>query len=202
LIVALAIVPLRFADVKVSEVNWQLFFMGGAFLLIETKAVTSLALIFGSTWLVNSIVIGSIMVMILVANFVITRIPNLGFALLYGGLAATLIFNFGFSFDQLNHLGWEMRLLAGGAIISLPLFFAALIFAKAFAVVESPSRALAANLFGSLVGGVLEYLDMWTGLRWLNIVALVLYGLSALALYLQMRAVSVHAPRLGEPVRQ
>jgi hypothetical protein len=202
LIVALAIVPLRFADVKVSEVNWQLFFMGGAFLLIETKAVTSLALIFGSTWLVNSIVIGSIMVMILVANFVITRVPNLGFALLYGGLAATLIFNFGFSFDQLNHLGWEMRLLAGGAVISLPLFFAALIFAKAFALVASPSRALAANLFGSLVGGVLEYLDMWTGLRWLNIVALVLYGLSAVALYLQMRAVPAYASRVGEPIRQ
>jgi len=37
---------------------------------------------------------------------------------------------------------------------------------------------LASNLFGALVGGLLEYLDMWTGLRWLNIIALALYLLS------------------------
>jgi len=80
------------------------------------------------------------------------------------------------------------------------LLFAALIFAKAFAVVESPSKALAANLFGSLLGGVLEYLDMWTGLSWLNMVALFLYGLSALALYMQMRSIAAYAPRIGEPV--
>jgi hypothetical protein len=128
LIVVLAIVPLRAAEVKLNEVNWQLFFMGAAFLLIETKAVTSLALIFGSTWLVNSIVIGSIMVMILVANFAVMRVPGVAFPVLYAGLAAALLFNFGFSLDQLNGFSWETRLVAGGAIVSLPLFFAALIF--------------------------------------------------------------------------
>jgi hypothetical protein len=55
---------------------------------------------------------------------------------------------------------------------------AALIFAKAFAQVASSSNGLASNLFGALVGGLLEYLDMWTGLRWLNTIALVLYGVS------------------------
>ena len=200
LIVVLAIVPLRVAEVKLNDVNWQLFFMGAAFLLVETHAVTSLALIFGSTWLVNSIVIGSIMITILVANFLIERLPSVSFAVLYAGLAATLLFNFVFSLDVINGWSWGMRLAAGGAIIGVPLFLAALIFAKAFAVVESPSKALAANLFGSLLGGVLEYLDMWTGLSWLNMVALFLYGLSALALYMQMRSIAAYAPRIGEPV--
>jgi hypothetical protein len=59
---------------------------------------------------------------------------------------------------------------------------AALIFAKAFARAPSPSAALASNLFGSLVGGVLEYLDMWTGLRWLNVTAILLYAVSYLFL--------------------
>ena len=76
-----------------------------------------------------------------------------------------------------------------------------MIFAKAFAAVESPSKALAANLFGSLLGGVLEYLDMWTGLSWLNLVALFLYCLSALALYTQKRSVSAYVPPMGEAVR-
>ena len=75
----------------------------------------------------------------------------------------------------------------GGTIIGLPIFFAALIFAKAFAVVESPSFALASNLFGALVGGLLEYLDMWTGLRFLNVIAIILYGLSFISLYIKVR---------------
>jgi hypothetical protein len=59
---------------------------------------------------------------------------------------------------------------------------AALIFAKAFAKAPSASAALASNLFGSLVGGVLEYLDMWSGLRWLNMTAILLYAISYLFL--------------------
>jgi hypothetical protein len=140
---------------------------------------------------VNSIVIGSILLAILIANLIIGRIANLGFPFFYAWLFAAVLLNFFFPFDVLNHYGWNMRLLAGGVIIGLPIFFAALIFAKAFAVVQSPSKALAANLLGALVGGVLEYLDMWMGLRYLNLVALVLYILSALFLFLQMRPFAV-----------
>jgi hypothetical protein len=96
--------------------------------------------------------------------------------------------NFFFSFDALNKLGWNGKLLASVFIIGLPIFFAALIFAKAFSAVESPSKALAANLLGALVGGLLEYLDMWTGLRGLNLIALLLYALSAVFLAIQMKS--------------
>jgi hypothetical protein len=54
LILMLAVVPLRLSGLRVRELDWHLFFMGAAFLLIESKAVTTLAVIFGSTWLVNS----------------------------------------------------------------------------------------------------------------------------------------------------
>lgn len=183
LIFALALIPFRYCQLRVAHVNWHLFFMGAAFLLIETKAVTTLGLIFGSTWMVNSIVIGSILIMILFANFLIASSLNVSFTSLYMGLFGTLIFNFLLPFDLLNSLSWGHRVLAGGIIISFPLFLAALIFAKAFARVESPSIALASNLFGALVGGLLEYLDMWLGLRWLNIIALSLYLISYLFLH-------------------
>ena len=87
--------------------------------------------------------------------------------------------------------------MISGAVVASPLFFAALIFARAFAVVESPSHALACNLFGSLIGGMLEYADMWTGLRALNVMALALYAVSALALYLQWRAGRRGSPALA-----
>ena len=184
---ALAFIPLKMSRIRVRDINWHLFFMGAAFLLIETKAVTTLALIFGSTWMVNSIVFSSVLIMILLANLLTERLSFLSFTSLYLGLSATLLFNYFFNFNMLNHLEWNIRVLSGGFVTGLPLFFAALIFARAFAVVESPSLALASNLFGALVGGLLEYLDMWTGLRWLNLIALALYGLSFVFLYVHNR---------------
>jgi hypothetical protein len=189
IIFVLSFIPLKISRIKVRDINWHLFFMGAAFLLIETKAVTTLALIFGSTWLVNSVVFSAVLIMILFANLLIGRLSSLSFQVLYAGLFASLLFNYFFPFDILNQFDWNIRMLAGGFVISLPIFMAALIFAKAFAVVESPSIALASNLFGALVGGLLEYLDMWTGLRFLNLIALLLYGLSFIFLYAKMKSV-------------
>jgi hypothetical protein len=172
------LIPFRYCLGKGETVDWHLFFMGAAFLLIETKAVTALGLIFGSTWLLNSIVIGAILVMILAANLLAAKFSVASFAVLYALLALTLVGNFFFPLDLLNQLDWAYRFAAGAVLVTCPLFMAALIFAKAFAPVASSSSALASNLFGALVGGLLEYLDMWTGLRWLNMIALVLYGVS------------------------
>ena len=37
-------------------VDNRMFFLGAAFMLLEAKAVVQMALLFGSTWLVNSLV--------------------------------------------------------------------------------------------------------------------------------------------------
>ena len=48
--------------------------MGAAFLLLETRGVTSLSLLFGSTWVVNSVVFAGILTTVLLANFAVDRI--------------------------------------------------------------------------------------------------------------------------------
>lgn len=192
IILMLCLIPVRLCGARSGDLNWQLFFMGAAFLLIETKAVTTLALIFGSTWLVNSIVIGAILSMILVANLLMERLSGTKFSWLYISLFASLLLNFYFPFSALNEYSWGLRLSISSLIVGLPIVFAALIFAKAFAVVQSPSLSLASNLLGGLVGGLLEYLDMWVGLKWLNILALSLYALSAVFL--------VRGEKIGIPV--
>jgi SAM-dependent methyltransferase len=184
----LSLIPFRYCLAAGEGVDWHLFFMGAAFLLIETKAVTALGLLFGSTWLLNSIVIGAILVMILVANMLAPLCTRSSFTLLYTLLSLTLIMNFIFPWSLLNQLDWGYRVIAGSVLATCPLFIAALIFAKAFAQVRSPSAGLASNLFGALVGGLLEYLDMWTGLRWLNLIALTLYLLSFWFLLRSQRA--------------
>ena len=39
----------------------DLFFMGAAFLLLETKNVVQFALLFGTTWLVNALVFAGVL---------------------------------------------------------------------------------------------------------------------------------------------
>ncbi len=51
-----------------SSQNLHLFFLGAGFMLLETKAVTELSLLFGSTWIVNAVVITAFLVMGLLAN--------------------------------------------------------------------------------------------------------------------------------------
>jgi hypothetical protein len=196
IILALSFIPLYRSKTRIRDLDGQLFFMGAAFLLVETKAVTTLALIFGSTWMVNSIVIGAILLTILFANLLMSRFSQISNFILYLGLFGCLLLNFFFEFEALNRWSWEARLLASSAIVASPIFFAALIFAKRFMTVTSPSLALASNLLGSLVGGVLEYLDMWTGLRWLNLVALLLYFISSLFLMRQVQVSRVESMSL------
>ena len=66
----------------------QMFFLGAGFMLIETKAVVQMALLFGSTWTVNSIVFCAVLSMILVANlFVLVVRPTSRRTVLCGALS-------------------------------------------------------------------------------------------------------------------
>ena len=68
----------------------DLFFMGAAFLLLETKAVVQFALLFGTTWFVNALVFAGVLAIVLLAIEVERRIhigrPLLLFGLLFLGL--------------------------------------------------------------------------------------------------------------------
>ena len=55
-----------------------MFFLGAGFMLLETKGVVHMALLFGSTWVVNSIVFFAILVMILLSNLYVLARPARG----------------------------------------------------------------------------------------------------------------------------
>ena len=71
------------------------------------------------------------------------------------------------------------RLLLAGLQVSLPLFFAGVVFASHFRYVAEPGAALGANLIGAMVGGLLEYSSLLAGQRALFLGALAFYTLSA-----------------------
>ena len=51
--------------------SWHFFLLGAGFMLLETKSIIQFALLWGSTWVVASLAIASVLVMALAANFVI-----------------------------------------------------------------------------------------------------------------------------------
>lgn len=153
-----------------------MFLLGAAFMLIETKSVTQMGLLLGTTWVVNAAVIAVILLMILGANilYLQTKFSNIKiyFALLVVALAA----NFFLPIGMLGGLNVFERTLIGSVLLASPLFFAAMIFARVFSQAANPSKALGMNLLGALVGGVLEYLSMIFGVNSLNMLAALLYA--------------------------
>ncbi len=97
---------------KLRTVNGHFFFLGAAFLLIETISVTRFALLFGSTWVVNSIVFSAILFVVLIANLWMDRIRSFNIHLLYALLAAAVVVNFLFPIESL--LGVSLDHATGG----------------------------------------------------------------------------------------
>jgi hypothetical protein len=155
--------------------DWPLFLMGAAFLLIETRGVTSLSLLFGSTWIVNSAVFGGILTMVLLANLAVQRWawsnPTPWFVALFG----TVLLLWWLPVEWLNDLPILSRGLVGGLLTGLPIGLAGVIVPMLLARSPNPAAALGANLVGAVLGGCFEYLSMYAGLKSVALMALVLY---------------------------
>ena len=158
----------------------DLFFMGAAFLLLETKSVVQFALLFGTTWFVNALVFAGILLAVLLAIEVAKRTqPNP--VILYGVLAVTIAIAFVVPESALLQLAVVPRFLVAVAIAFGPVFCANLVFAERFETVERPTVAFGANLLGAMIGGTLEYASLVIGYRDLLIVAALLYALAFLS---------------------
>ena len=159
----------------------DLFFMGAAFMLLETKNVVQFALLFGTTWFVNALVFGGILVVVLAAIETARRLPPIRPIVLYTALFGTLAVAWAIPPDKLLSLSWQLRLPTAIALAFAPVFCANLIFAARFRSVASSTVAFGANLIGAMVGGVLEYISLITGYRALLLVIAGLYACAFVA---------------------
>ena len=60
---------MRQTGAVVSSIRWHFFFLGAGFLLLEAQIISKMALLFGTTWLVNSIVIAGLLLLIVAPTF-------------------------------------------------------------------------------------------------------------------------------------
>jgi SAM-dependent methyltransferase len=160
----------------------DLFFMGAAFLLLETKSIVQFALLFGTTWFVNSLVFAGILLSVLAAVEVARRVRLPRPAVLFGALLVALVLAWAVPPDSLLSLALLPRFLVAIALAFAPVFLANLIFAQRFRDVGTSTVAFGANLLGAMVGGVLEYAALVVGYRALLIGVAAIYLLAYLTL--------------------
>jgi spermidine synthase len=168
--------------------TWQpsmlsFFFLGGGFMLVETKAITELGLLFGNTWQVVAITIVSVLVMAYLANIFAARLTRQVLAFAFPGLFAILLTGYVVAVHgsiSASDLPEKILLVA---ILVGPLFFSGIVFSTLLKGTENISAAMAYNLMGAMLGGALEYNSMRFGFSFLYLIALGLYGLAWLAMY-------------------
>ncbi len=153
----------------------DLFFMGAAFLLLETKNVASFALMFGTTWFVNALVFAGILVIVLAAVETTQRLRTPPLPVVFAGIAVSLVLAWLIQPDILLGLSFWPRLVCASLLAFLPIYLANVAFAKRFAATSDSQSAFGVNLLGSIVGGCLEYAALLTGYDNLLIVAGLLY---------------------------
>lgn len=163
-----------------------MFLLGAAFMLLETRMVTALSLLFGSTWVVNSSVFAGILTVILAGNLIVERRAPTDVAPWFAPLALALLVTYLVPPSALGSLGLVARGAIGGVMFAVPVGFAAVIFATLLKRAPDPSGSLGSNLIGAMAGGVLEYSSMALGLRAMVLLALGLY-LAALLVHLRTR---------------
>jgi hypothetical protein len=156
----------------------DLAFMGAAFLLLETKNIVGFAVLFGTTWFVNALVFAGVLVAVYLAVETARWVKLPPPIVLYPALIVALAVAWVVPQADLLSLPVIPRFLAGCALAFAPVYLANLIFSQKFKEADSTAPAFAANLLGAIAGGILEYLSLITGYRFLLILVAVLYALA------------------------
>src|SRR5256885_2281036 len=110
----------------------DLFLLGAAFLLLETRSVTGFALLFGTTWVVNAIVFAGVLLAVLAAVEVTRRFRTPPIRVMYVVLFAGLLLAWLFPTEWLLAMPVPLRALLAVTIAFLPIFAANVVFAKRF----------------------------------------------------------------------
>jgi SAM-dependent methyltransferase len=178
LILAAAAVGVRVlgGPMQAMAPHLDLFWMGAAFLLLETKSVVQFALLFGTTWVVNALVFGGILLSVLAAIEVARRVSLPRPAILFPALLATVAISWVVDPRALLELDPGLRFAASIGFYFSPIFVANLVFAQRFAATEDSTAAFGANLLGAMTGGVAEYAALVTGYQALAVLVAVLYA--------------------------
>lgn len=164
--------------------NAAFFFLGAGFMLVETKVITELGLTFGNTWAVIGVAITGVLTMAYLANLLVARRGAMNITVCFVLLGVALA---GGLFLSRSGVVLPLERVLTPTILVAPLFFAGLIFSSLLTRAGGLGDALAANLFGGMLGGFLEYNSMYWGLSSLYPLGMALYAAALVCHVIEQR---------------
>ena len=171
--------------------SWEFFFLGAGFMLLETKAIIQFALLWGSTWVVASLAIASVLGMALLATFIVSRVDIRRPGLVAAALVGLLLLN---ALIPIGRVALDSRAAESvfyALLMFSPILCAGLLFGSAIKHSTSLARDYGTNLLGAMVGGVAEYLSLATGFRFL---LLIVAGFYIAAVLMRRTSVNFQLP--------
>jgi hypothetical protein len=172
----------------------EMFLLGLAFLLLETRSVTEMALVWGVTWLTSAVVFFAILLMALLGTLARMRRP-LSPRWSLPLLSACLVVDYLIPTSSMLSSSVPARLALSILFVGGPVFFASMLFAALFGERRSAGAAFGWNLLGAVAGGMLEFSAMALGIKAMHLLALLAYlGVGALRLRATRATVARAAP--------
>jgi SAM-dependent methyltransferase len=145
--------------------SWHFFLLGAGFMLLETKSIIQFALLWGSTWVVASLAIASVLTMALAANLVVATREIRRPWIVGACLLALLALNYAIPVGAITFESRGLESLVYALLMFSPILCAGLLFGSAIKRSSSVSRDYGTNLLGAMVGGTAEYLSLVTGFK-------------------------------------
>jgi len=159
-------------------------------MLLEAQIISKMALLFGTTWVVNSIVVSGLLVLIVIANLLFERWPSYSMALPYAGVIISAMVAYLMPVHALLFESLGLRITVATLLLCIPILFAGMVFVRSFADMRFSGAALGWNLLGAVLGGMLETASQATGMRALTLIAVGLY-LGSWVAWNKAKAVSI-----------
>lgn len=188
LIISLFLIWIFQRGQKGFKLDLKFFLLGAGFLLLETKSLVTFGLLFGNTWVVNSLVIGGILISILAANIISLKYKIKNLRILFFLLIITLVLNYIVPQSIFLQFNVFLRLILASIFYFSPIFFANLIFSQIFKEVEDSTLSFGSNLLGAVLGGFLEYSSLIFGYQNLTILIAAFYSAAFIVLYLNLKS--------------
>jgi hypothetical protein len=175
--------------------HWHFFFLGAAFMLLEVQSISKSSVVLGNTWLVNAVIISGVLVMILLANLIAARFPNISMVPVYIAICGICLALYFVDLARFAFLPYATKAIIVGSMTTLPMIFSGIVFIRSFAGVTRKDEALGANLIGAVVGALLQSITFITGIKTLLLIVLALYILASLT---KPQTVIAHALSSGK----
>jgi ABC-type uncharacterized transport system permease subunit len=140
------------------------------FMLLEVQIISRTALLFRTTWIVNSLVISAILLVIVATNLVAKLHPHFSKQAGYMGLLFSMTLAYDLPLRWLFLESLWLKIVVSMLLLCAPVFFAGIVFVRTFAEAGFKGEALGSNMLGAGAGAFLESISYWTGLKALLIV--------------------------------